>query len=372
MLFAFVIFKYFPYGGLQRDFLRIAKICQERGHQIVIYTTSWVGKKPENMELNILPEHGWSNHKKMLHFSQDAQKLIKNRKFSAVVGFNKLPGLDIYFGGDICYLAKMLKRPIWHRLTSRFRHLHYFEESVFSEKQNTELLILTEIQQKEFMTYYNTPKQRLHLLPPGLSRDRIPDSEHATIRNKIRTELKLKDNDFLILMIGSGFKTKGLDRAILAIHSLPEPYRSRVQFYIIGQDHNEPFKKLSNKLGLTSHIHFLGGREDVPEFMLAAELLIHPAYHEAAGLVLLEAMQAGLPVLTTSACGYSYHVDAAKAGLVVHEPFQQDQLNNKLLEMMKVKNRDEWHANAQKYLENTDVYSLPDRAADWIERVTQC
>ena len=38
MQLAFVLYKYFPFGGLQRDFMRIALECQKRGHQIRVYT----------------------------------------------------------------------------------------------------------------------------------------------------------------------------------------------------------------------------------------------------------------------------------------------------------------------------------------------
>ena len=38
MKLAFALFKYFPYGGLERDFLRIAKECQSRGHEIFVYS----------------------------------------------------------------------------------------------------------------------------------------------------------------------------------------------------------------------------------------------------------------------------------------------------------------------------------------------
>jgi UDP-glucose:(heptosyl)LPS alpha-1,3-glucosyltransferase len=41
--FAFVIFKYFPFGGVQRDMLRIANDCLNAGHEVVIYTGQWHG-----------------------------------------------------------------------------------------------------------------------------------------------------------------------------------------------------------------------------------------------------------------------------------------------------------------------------------------
>ena len=46
MQLAFCLYKYFPYGGLQRDFLRIALVCQARGHAIRVYTLDWQGELP--------------------------------------------------------------------------------------------------------------------------------------------------------------------------------------------------------------------------------------------------------------------------------------------------------------------------------------
>jgi hypothetical protein len=46
MQLAFCLYKYFPHGGLQRDFMRIAFACQARGHAIRVYTLEWRGEVP--------------------------------------------------------------------------------------------------------------------------------------------------------------------------------------------------------------------------------------------------------------------------------------------------------------------------------------
>lgn len=55
MQLAFVLYKYFPFGGLQRDFMRIALECQRRGHQIRVYTLIWEGDIPEGFEVLVAP-----------------------------------------------------------------------------------------------------------------------------------------------------------------------------------------------------------------------------------------------------------------------------------------------------------------------------
>lgn len=68
--------------------------------------------------------------------------------------------------------------------------------------------------------------------------------------------------------------------------------------------------------------------------MAAADLLLHPAYQEAAGIVLLEAVTAGLPVLTTCVCGYAHYIVDANCGAVIDEPFRQEALNEILLKAL--------------------------------------
>ena len=46
MNFAFAIFKYFPFGGLQRDMLRMAEAAVRRGHRVTVFASSWDGDPP--------------------------------------------------------------------------------------------------------------------------------------------------------------------------------------------------------------------------------------------------------------------------------------------------------------------------------------
>ena len=66
---AFCLYKYFPYGGLQRDFLKIALVCQQRGHEIKVYTLSWKGDVPEGIDVTIVPVSAFTNHMLYQRFS---------------------------------------------------------------------------------------------------------------------------------------------------------------------------------------------------------------------------------------------------------------------------------------------------------------
>ena len=97
-----------------------------------------------------------------------------------------------------------------------------------------------------------------------------------------------------MLLVGSGFRIKGLDRALRAMRA-NQSTAKELEFWVVGNGKPARFKNLAKRAGVP--VRFLGGRADVDRFYDAADFLLHPAYSESAGKVLLEALTHGLPVL---------------------------------------------------------------------------
>lgn len=368
MQLAFALFKYFPYGGLQRDFLRIALACRHRGHAIRVYTLSWQGDIPEGFEIVTVPVRAWTNPRRYEKFAEWMSRDLYKRPVDRLIGFNKMPGLDFYYSADPCFeeKARTLRHPLY-RLTNRYRHFAAAEQAVFGLQSHTRILLISHQQQAIFMRYYATSSERFHPLPPGISPDRRAPANAAEIRREFRHEFGLSEQHLLLLQIGSGFKTKGLDRSLQAMASLPAKIQARTRLIVIGQDNPKPFARLIRRLGLEKQVNILPGRDDIPRFLLGADLLIHPAYHENTGTVLLEAVVSGLPVLTSAACGYAHYIEEADAGHVVPLPFAQETLNRFLREMLADDTaRDAWRENGLTFAAHADLYGLHERAADII------
>ena len=368
MQLAFCLFKYFPYGGLQRNFLRIALACQARGHDIRVYTLEWQGEIPPGFEVQFVPVRAWRNHNRCRKFGAWVEADLARRPVDRVIGFNKMPGLDVYFASDPCFeeKARTLRSPLY-RLGRRYRCFAALERTVFAPESRTEILMISRAQKPFFERHYGTAPERFHLLPPGISTDRrAPPGAHI-IRAAFRAEFGLGDDDLLLLLIGSGFKTKGLDRCLKALAALPEALRRRTRFFVIGEDDPRPFQRQARLLGLGGQVVFLGARDDVPRFLLGADLLIHPAYSENTGTVLLEALVAGLPVLVTGTCGYAHYIDEAGAGCVIASPFAQKSLDTALAGMLAdPEARARYSNNALAFSEHADIYSLHGKAVDFI------
>ncbi len=371
MTLAFLIYSYFPYGGQQRDFMRVLRECLQRGHQLTVYTMKWQGERPEGVNIVIVPVSAWTRHRLYQRFTAAVATLLEQHVPDGVIGFIKIPGLDVYYAADPCFAERALQdRGVYYRFTPRYRHFRAYEEAVFGAGSHTHALLLSPLQRAQFAHHYPGCEPRLHDIPPGIARDRQAPADagfRESARAELRKEFGLGEHDLVVLQIGSGFVVKGIDRSLRAIAALPAAVRERVRYFIVGQDKAARFERLAAQLGIASQCRFLGGRDDVPRFLFGSDLLLHPAYSESAGYVLLEATIAGLPVLTTDTCGYAFHITRAGSGEVCASPFQQEDLNARLLHMLTSEQRDSWRHNGIQYGRSEDLYSMPETAVDIIE-----
>lgn len=367
MKIAFLLYKYFPYGGLQRDCLKIAEIVRDRGHKVWIYARSWQGDKPEGVHIVEIATNSITNQGKNCQYYRSVQQHLQKNPVDCVIGFNKMPGLDYYYAADECYADRIKQRSFIYKILPRTRFNLAYEKDVFEPGKETKLLMLTEFQIKAFKENYGTEDSRFVLLPPGAPKITLSEAERISVRKHVRSRYKLKQDDLMLLQVGSDFQRKGLDRSIRAIASLPEVVREKVRFFVIGSDKEAAFKRLADELNVGSQITFLGGRKDVLDFMAAADLFLHPARKEAAGIVLVEALASRLPEIVTENCGYSTHIRDSKSGIVLGSPFSQEAFNKALETLLMSPDKlNSLSLKAEQYVSNVDIYSLHNKVADII------
>ncbi len=370
MVLAAVIYKFFPYGGVQLDFRRIIEECHRRGHKIMVFATRWEGECPGFVELHLVSVSACSNHARMAEFARKVNAMPEFRRADLRFGAVRIPGLDAYFAGDNCYAAKVIdEKPFFYRFLPRCRTYRRLEESVFARGGKCKIMLIVPGQQPDFERFYHTEPDRFHLLPPGIPEDRKRPDNADEVRRVKRDELGVADDEVMILEIGSGFATKGVDRAIRAVAALPAAWKQRVRFFVVGRDNPRRFAALARRLRVGDRVTFLGGRGDVPALLQAADLMLHPAVNDAAAAVLAEAIVAGLPVLCTAACGFSALIAQARSGVVVPQPFEQAELDRQLAKMLETSAQlQAYQDNAILYADTADFYGRENEAADLLER----
>ena len=319
---AFAIHRYFDYGGLERDLLRVARACAQRGHEVHILTSDWDGPRHAGIEVHLLALRARTNHGRSREFAGAVHRLVRQKSFDCLIGFNKMPGLDVYWCGDPCLAEHLRQTKLpFVRWLARYRTYLDLEARLFGKISDAELLVLSEPEGERIIRHYETDKSRMHLLPAGIDRRRFQTlDDEPQKRVSLRKELGIADADVIALMVGSSFKRKGVDRALQAAASLPEPDCRRTWLVVVGNDDAGPFQGLARRWKFADRILFTGGRDDVADFYRSADFFVHPARQETAGHTLLEAMACGLPVLATENCGYAFHVQRAARAWFVRIP----------------------------------------------------
>ena len=347
--FAFIIFKYFPYGGMQRDMLRTADELVKRGHVVEIFTMQWQGDAPFGITVHALPQTGLFNYQRYQQFIDAAFALINHANFDYIFGYNRMAGLDAHFAADPCFIERAHQQRSWlYRLTPRYKWFAACEKAVFSSDSKCQILAVSLSEQPHFAKWYGTQSARFHYIPPCLLQERFMLKPKLETRTYLRQQFNFGTEDFVYLLTGSGFAMKGLDRAILALAALPDALRANTRLVAVGQDNAKQFKKMAKKLGLQNNVIVSKGRPDIPQLMQGADVCVHPAYRENTGLVILEGMASGAPMLVTASCGYAHYVRDSQAGLVCEMPFEQANFNALFTQMRTSTSKQIWAENGLK------------------------
>jgi len=369
MKLALAIHRLVPAGGLERHALRLAEAMVARGHEVTIVTTAGAEAVPPKVKSVTLAPRGWSNHARVAAYAEDLVRATASG-YDLVLGFQKMRGLDMLFCADWCYAER--PRSFLQHLSPRHRLFAGLEEACFGRGSKTLIMALAAPQLAAYRAVYDTEAERATVLPPTLDPqfrpDALPDDAQ---RAALRARHHIPDGATAWLWVGLQPRVKGLDRAIAALAAQPA-----ATLLVCGPDPRDRDVRAAlltaRRLGVAERIRLLGlvGPDALQELFAACDLLVHPARLDVTAMVILEAMASGLPVVTTANCGFSIHVQAADAGLVVPVPFDAAQFNHALAAALADAARHAaWSRNAFAYCADPALYSGLERACELVEAV---
>jgi UDP-glucose:(heptosyl)LPS alpha-1,3-glucosyltransferase len=192
---------------------------------------------------------------------------------------------------------------------------------------------------QELTRYLGIDPARIHVIPNGIDTARFrPPESRAAARTEVRDVVRARGGDAIVLLfVGYSFRRKGLAQVIRAMAALGE---QRAELWVAGGDDPAPYERLARELGLAERVRFLGHRSDVVGLMQAADAFVMPASYEPFGLVLLEALACGTPVVTSRAAGVAELMTDGREGYTVGDPFDTAELARALGRLLE--RRAEW------------------------------
>ena len=188
------------------------------------------------------------------------------------------------------------------------------------------IIISTPAEAAQLQWLYGADMEKVVTIPPGVDLNRFRPIPQATAREKIG----IPDDHRNILFIGRIEPLKGIDtllRAMALIQKRRPAATRNVCVSIVGGDPwaNDPddemarLQALRAELGIHELVTFLGSKDQeiLPYYYAAAEMVVMPSHYESFGLVALEAMATGTPVIASEVGGLAFLVQDQKTGFHV-------------------------------------------------------
>lgn len=292
-------------GGVVHEL--IAEELSKR-HRVVVITSAYAGLPAREVrggvEIHRVPvflrrDRLVASLASMLFFPPaawiKAAELMRRERFDVINGhfavptgpgslppakWGRIPHVLTIQGGDIYDPSKRLSP---HRLLGA-------REVVTYVLRHSDAVIAASTNTRENAYRYYAYRGPIEIIPLGIRRPVAPKST--------RSELGLPEGVFLAVTVGRLVKRKAIDRLL---HAISRPECARVELAVVGDGpERQPLVSLAAELGLSTRVRFLGRVEEIRKWQILenANAYVSSTMHEGFGLVYLEGMAAGLPVVT--------------------------------------------------------------------------
>lgn len=206
----------------------------------------------------------------------------------------------------VATLHQPLRRHWW------LRHLELLDEQLV--RRFDRILPVAEMIRQELIAKYPKLAQRTTAVLNGVDLRRF---DRPLDRDRVREELSIGPGDVLCATVGRLSDDKGLPYLLEAAR-LVSRERGDVKWAIAGRGPlEEMLEAKARSLGVDACVKFLGFREDVPDLLAAADLLVVASTSEGCPVVVLEAMAAGCPAICTRVGGTPEIVTPGVTGEIV-------------------------------------------------------
>jgi len=198
-------------------------------------------------------------------------------------------------------------------------------------------LAVSELTRKIFLDEYPVDPARVTVVHPGIDMSPYARLDRERCRREIRRCFGIGADESLILFVSMNFAIKGLDHLLRGLGRLrmgsPE---KRFRLLVIGRGDQKAYGRLARDLGIEDAVVFAGAmeREKLPEFYLSGDMYAMLSRFDTFGMVVLEAMAAGLPVLISSCVGARDIVREGENGFIVEDPGDEDAVADRIAAML--------------------------------------
>lgn len=184
------------------------------------------------------------------------------------------------------------------------------------------IIAATSAEQSQLLWLYRADRRKIVTVPPGVNTERFSPIP----RIEAQASLGLPDECQMLLFVGRLEPLKGVDNILFALdrlHRHSPHLLQNVRFAIIGGEPDSTemvqLRQFSSELEVGEYVHFLGAKEQeqLPLYYAASLAVMMPSDYESFGMVALEAMACGTPVIASRVGGLAYLIRDGETGFLV-------------------------------------------------------
>jgi len=213
----------------------------------------------------------------------------------------------------------------WPRVLHRrlyYRLIRFLEGFVY--RRPNQFLGAVSAKVANDLDHYYGRREKVRVVYTGLDLSWFNPGCREALRSEARDKLGLAENNFALLLIGNGWKNKGLPCLLEAAGSLEDP---RLVLLVAGEDDTSPYLGTIQHHHMAGRVHFLPPRPDVESFYAAADAYVGPSLEDSFGQPPAEAMACGLPVIVSRNAGCAEIISHGQDGLILEDPLDVDALS---------------------------------------------
>jgi UDP-glucose:(heptosyl)LPS alpha-1,3-glucosyltransferase len=335
MRLAFVKKRFSLHGGAELYLRTLLGELKKEGHDLHVFANDWT------------EEPGFRFHKvkiiqatsflSVLTFSKNAASALKQDKFDCIVSFERTEYQDIYRAGDGCHRAWLGIRkefePAHRRISFKVNPLHFYtlalEKKILAD--TPVIVVNSMLVKKQIMKYYSTPSEKIIVAYNGVDLDVYSPENRLRWRAGMRRALNIRDQDKVVLFVGTGFRRKGLETLIRALPEIKTGSKEKIIALIAGKGDNAFYSGLAARQGVLENVMFLGTQPEIQKYYATADIFVLPTIYDPFSNACLEAMASGLPVITTRNNGAAEVLEQGKDGFVTNSVADHAELAEKII-----------------------------------------